>query len=99
MIVSDAPKHLDGEAQLISKLILKNVKSGEMEVTDDLFVEFVSCIFGDDNIEFLRVIASECFEEKKNIDLINVFLDYVMVIMTKGHRQLMDKKEAMMNES
>ena len=26
MIVSDAPKHLDGEAQLISKLILKNVK-------------------------------------------------------------------------
>ena len=78
----------------IADQILEDVRNGDLEITDEVFIEFLPVIMADGNILFLRVIANECFEKEENVELINVFLDYVEVLLKKGERSLKKKMEA-----
>ena len=89
---TDADDFLKILGDSVADGILKDVEKGKMKVTDDMFLKFLPCIFADGNVAFLRVIADECFTEKENIELVNVFLDYVEVMLKKGERLLRQGK-------
>ena len=92
-IVNDARGELEEVAPAVAQIIYDSVNEGTLKVSDELFISFVPCIFSEGNIDFLRLIADECFEEDKNRELVNVFLDYVEVMIRKGER-LLNKKVA-----
>lgn len=72
----------------IADSLLKDVGEGKLKVTDGTFIKFLPCIFAEGNVDFLRAIADECFEAKENIEVVNIFLDYVEVMIKKGERLL-----------
>ena len=94
-IVSFAQDEEGEIASAVAQIIYDGVNEGTLNVSDELFISFVPCIFSEGNLDFLRLIADECFEEDKNRELVNVFLDYVEVMIRKGERLL--NKKAMEN--
>lgn len=90
--VVDTPTMLKKEADMVAEGLLNSVYNGELKVTDNPFLAFMPCLFKEGNIDYLRVIAEECFEKEENIEKINVFLDYVEVMIHKGERLLQRSK-------
>lgn len=75
---------------LIATDIIEKVKTGELSIDDDMFKEFLPCIFGEGNLEFLKLIAEKVYLDSRK-EVIIEFVNYVQKMTEEGHKQ-MDSK-------
>ena len=76
--------------QAIAMALLDDIEEGKIKVTDDMFQEFLCCIFAEGNLDYLRVIAQNYYTDTRK-DVVLEFIDIVEEMVKYGKESL-DKK-------